>query len=79
MTWRRNWQCGPVSLAKKFHGQSLEGYSPRGHTKSEVTERLDTHTHTYTHTHTHTHTTVATLWFWHSLNIEGIYSAFVIV
>ena len=49
MTWRRNWQCGPVSLARKFHGQSLEGYSPRGHTKSEMTERLDTHTHTHTH------------------------------
>ena len=30
--WKRKWQCIPVFLSGKFHGQkSLEGYSPLGH------------------------------------------------
>ena len=37
--WRRTWQPTPVFLPGEFHGQwSLAGYSPRGHTESDVTE-----------------------------------------
>ena len=33
----------PVFLPEKFHGQrSLADYSPRGHTESDMTERLNT-------------------------------------
>ena len=28
--WSRKWQPTPVYLPEKFHGQSLEGYSPQG-------------------------------------------------
>ena len=36
--WRRKWQCTPVLLPGKLHGQrSLEGYSPCGHKKSDTT------------------------------------------
>ena len=36
----------PVFLPGDFHGQrSLVGYSPWGHKKSDITERLSTHTH----------------------------------
>ena len=31
ISWRRKWQPTPVFLPGKSHGQSLEGYSPRGH------------------------------------------------
>ena len=49
MPWRRTWQTTPVFLFGEFHRQrSLVGYSPWGHTESDMTE--------YTHTHTHTHT-----------------------
>ena len=39
--WRRAWQPTLVFLPGEFHGQrSLEGYSPRGCTESDTTERL---------------------------------------
>ena len=38
--WRRIWQS---SCLENPHGQrSLVGYSPQGHTKSDMTERLST-------------------------------------
>ena len=44
--WRRKWQPTPVSLPRKFHGQSnVAGYSPLGCKESDMTERLSTHTH----------------------------------
>ena len=53
--WRRKWQCAPVFLSGKFHGQkSLAGYSPRGWNESDMTEHARARTHTHTHTHTHT-------------------------
>ena len=37
--WRRKWQCTPIFLPGKFHGQgSLAGYSPWGHKESDKTE-----------------------------------------
>ena len=40
--WSRKWQPIPVLLPGKFHGwRTLEGYSPWGHKKSDVTERLN--------------------------------------
>ena len=37
--WRRAWQSTPVSLPGESHGQrSLAGYSPLGHTESDLTE-----------------------------------------
>ena len=37
--WRRTWQPAPVFLPEEFHGQrSLVGYSPWGHTESDMTE-----------------------------------------
>ena len=43
--WRRAWQPTPVFLPGESHGQrSLAGYSPRGRTESDTTERLSTHT-----------------------------------
>ena len=45
-------QSTPVFLPGEFHGQrSLVGYSPWGHTETDVTE-VTWHTHTHTHTHT---------------------------
>ena len=45
--WRRKWQPTPVFLPGKSHGwRSLAGYSPWGHTESDMTEQLNTHTHT---------------------------------
>ena len=39
--WRREWQPTPIFLPGEFHGQrSLEGYSPWGHRKSDMTEWL---------------------------------------
>ena len=50
--WSRKWQLTPVFLPGKFHRQrNLEGYSPWGCNKSDMTERVHTHTHTHTHTH----------------------------
>ena len=47
-----------VFLPGESHGQkNLEGYSPRGHKESYMTEWL---AHTHTHTHTHTHKPVLT-------------------
>ena len=35
--WRRKWEPIPVFLPGKSHGQrSLEGYSPWGHTESDM-------------------------------------------
>ena len=49
--WRRNWQPTSVLLPGETHRQrSLVGYSPQGHTESDVTEQL-----ARVHTHTHTH------------------------
>ena len=44
---RRKWQPTPISLPGESHGQrSLGGYiSPRGHKKSDTTERLHFHFH----------------------------------
>ena len=37
--WRRAWQPSPVFLPEKSHGErSLAGYSPWGHTESDITE-----------------------------------------
>ena len=37
--WRRTWQPTPVFLPGESYGQrSLAGYSPRGHTESDMTE-----------------------------------------
>ena len=42
--WRRAWQSAPVLLPGKSHGRrSLVGYSPWGHKKSDMTERLHFH------------------------------------
>ena len=39
--WRREWQSVPVFLPGEFHGQrSPVGYSPWGHKKSDMAERL---------------------------------------
>ena len=35
--WRRKWQCTPVILPRKSHGQrNLPGYSPWGHKESDM-------------------------------------------
>ena len=48
MTWRKTWSPTPVFLPGKSHGQrSLEGYSPRGHKESNITEHAHTHTLKY--------------------------------
>ena len=48
--WSRKWQCCPIYLPEKFHGQrNLAGYSPWGHKQSDTTEWLSTHTHKHTH------------------------------
>ena len=40
--WRRTWQPTPVFLPGESHGwRSLAGYSPWGHTESDMTERLN--------------------------------------
>ena len=45
--WRRKWQCSPVLLPGKFHGQrSLVSYNPWGPKESDTTEQL---TPTYSH------------------------------
>ena len=42
--WRRKWQCTPVFLPGKFHGQrNLLCYSSWGHKESDMTEQLNTH------------------------------------
>ena len=49
--WSRKWQPVPVFLPGKFHGQrSLEDYSPWGHKKLDMTERLSVCAHTHTET-----------------------------
>ena len=41
MPWRRDWQPTAVFLPGESHGQrGLVGYSPRGCTESDTTERL---------------------------------------
>ena len=43
--WRRKWQPTPVFLPGKSHEQrNLVGYSPRGHKRSNMNERLSTYT-----------------------------------
>ena len=42
--WGRAWAPTPIFLPEESHGQrSLKGYGPRGHTESDMTERLSTH------------------------------------
>ena len=42
--WRRAWKPTPVFLPGESHGQrSLVGYSPWGHTDTDMTEQLSTH------------------------------------
>ena len=42
------WPPTPVFLPEKSHGQgSLEGYSPKGHRESDMTDHLRTHTYTH--------------------------------
>ena len=41
--WRRQWLPTPLFLPGKFHGQSLQGYSPYGRKESGMTERTHTH------------------------------------
>ena len=44
--WRWEWQCTPVFLPGRSHGQrSLKGYSPRHCRESDMIERLSMHTH----------------------------------
>ena len=44
--WSTEWQPTPVFLPGESHGQrSLEGYSPEGHKKLDMTEVTE---HTYT-------------------------------
>ena len=44
---RREWQPTPAFLPGKFHGpRSLVSYSPWGHKKSDMTERLERLTQT---------------------------------
>ena len=44
--WSGKWQPAPVFLPGKLHGKrNPAGYSPWGHIKSDMTERLSTHTH----------------------------------
>ena len=41
--WRRKWQPTPIFLPAKSQGEkSLEGYSPKGHKESDLTEQLIT-------------------------------------
>ena len=41
--WGKKWQCTPVFLSRKFHGQrSLVGYSPRGRKESTQLSDEDT-------------------------------------
>ena len=41
--WSRKWQCVPVFLPGKFHGQrSLVVYSPCGYKESDMTEHACT-------------------------------------
>ena len=49
--WKRRWQCTPVFLPGKFHGQSLVGHSPWGCKGSDTTEHtLQTKTRSRTKT-----------------------------
>ena len=44
ISWRRKWQPTPVFLPGKSHRQrSLVGYSPWGHTESDLTEQAHVH------------------------------------
>ena len=46
--WRRAWQPTPVFLPGESHGQrSLAGYSPWGHTESDMTQRLSSSSSSY--------------------------------
>ena len=46
MPWSRKWQPTLVFLAQKIHGQkNLEGYSPQGLKKSDMTEHTHMHPH----------------------------------
>ena len=46
--WRRKWHPTPVFLPEKSHGQrSPAGYSPRGHSKSDMTEQLSSAQHVF--------------------------------
>ena len=46
--WRRKWQCTPVFLPGKFHGQrNLSCHSSWGDKESDMTEQLNTHTFGY--------------------------------
>ena len=48
--WRREWLPIQVFLPEEFHGQrSLVGYSPWGHKKPDMTERLTLSWHISTH------------------------------
>ena len=50
--WRRKWQPAPVFLPVESHGwRSLAGYSPKGHTESDTTERLSVYLHTHIYVH----------------------------
>ena len=43
LPWRKQWQPTPVFLLGEVHGpRSLASYSPRGHRKSDTTERAHT-------------------------------------
>ena len=46
--WSRKWQCVPVFLPGKFHGQrNLVVYSSWGHKESDMTELLNSITHVF--------------------------------
>ena len=49
--WSRKWKPGPVFLPGQFHRQrSLVGYSPWGHTESDVTEHMNMCIYIYIYT-----------------------------
>ena len=49
ISWRRKWQCTPVFLLGKSHGQrSLVGYSTWGCRETRLCNWAHTHTHAYT-------------------------------
>ena len=72
--WMRAWQCTPVFLPEKSHGQrKLSGYRPWGRKELDPTEQACVaHTHTHTHARTHAHTHAST----HTHTISVYYDAF---
>ena len=55
--WSKKWQLIPLLLTGKFHGwRSLAGYSPWGHSQTQLKTEYIYYTHTHTHMCIHTYT-----------------------